>query len=265
MRAITHFFCASLILSALTSCSNALYFYEADKISLTVEARPDSSQPVQGNFGLKQRIALVVPPMNSNCKTEPPLTDQDQDCEQEALSAITSFRFKKSPGGLLDIGPVSIKTAFITGKAASDLENSRGAAIAAATAIIGTKPFNSSGVDISIMRNIISVLEKDTENTQAEKLLAQLNALGKIIVPSNYPVTLYRVTLVPASALSNLKIFKDINTIIQLSGGINDALTYWAQLRDSVKLLKDVLNAPTKYNFNGKIPDEPLITSGLNE
>lgn len=59
MRTIICFIYSGIILLILSSCSNALYFYETDKISLTLEARPDSTQPVQGNFGLKQRLALV--------------------------------------------------------------------------------------------------------------------------------------------------------------------------------------------------------------
>ncbi|MEI7995314.1 MAG: hypothetical protein WCH01_10475 [Methylococcaceae bacterium] len=86
----------------LPSCSNALYFYETDKISLLVEARPDSSQPVQGNLGLKQRVALVTP--------------ATKNVEGDALSSINSFRFKieEEPG----FNPVTIQSAFITGDAA---------------------------------------------------------------------------------------------------------------------------------------------------
>lgn len=45
----------------LNGCSNALYFYETEKIAMNLEGRPDSSQPVQGSLGLKQRVAIVVP------------------------------------------------------------------------------------------------------------------------------------------------------------------------------------------------------------
>jgi len=89
----------------LPSCSNALYFYETDKVSLTVDARPDSSQPVQGNLGIKQRVALVTPATKS--------------LVEDALSSISSFRFKiaEEPG----FNPVTIQSAFITGDAASCL------------------------------------------------------------------------------------------------------------------------------------------------
>ncbi len=105
----------------LPSCSNALYFYETDKISLLVEARPDSSQPVQGNLGLKQRVALVTP------STKNP--------EGDALSSINSFRFKieEEPG----FNPVTIQSAFITGDAASCLNQNEAATAAKIVALSG--------------------------------------------------------------------------------------------------------------------------------
>ncbi len=87
------------------SCSNTLYFYETEKISLTVEGRPDSTQPVQGNLGIKQRAVLIVPPRATG----------------EALSAISSFQFTKSPGGVFNFGPVTIRAALVTGEAATNL------------------------------------------------------------------------------------------------------------------------------------------------
>lgn len=50
--------------TALVAGCNAVYFYETDKISLTVEARPDSTGPIQGNLGVKQRVVAFVPESN---------------------------------------------------------------------------------------------------------------------------------------------------------------------------------------------------------
>ena len=106
------------LLSLLTACSNALYFYETEKISLTLEARPDSSQPIQGNIGIKQRIALITPEIG----------EKNGKVDGEALSSISSFRFKVAPdpaanGAFFNgFNPVLIRTAFITGKAASGLK-----------------------------------------------------------------------------------------------------------------------------------------------
>ncbi|MGH8601504.1 MAG: hypothetical protein ACREXR_01595 [Gammaproteobacteria bacterium] len=98
----------------LTGCSNALYFYETEKIAMSLEGRPDSSQPVQGSLGLKQRVAVVAPPEDPDTMTG---------AKSEALSMISSFRFRKDPGTLRDIGPVTIQTAFVTGKAAKCLDH----------------------------------------------------------------------------------------------------------------------------------------------
>ena len=97
----------------LMGCGNALYFYQNERISLTIEGRPDASQPVQGNLGLKQRIAIVTPGLESNGTREP----------GEALSLISSFRFKKESGQLFNLGPVTIRAALITGDAAKDLSD----------------------------------------------------------------------------------------------------------------------------------------------
>lgn len=95
----------------LTGCANSIYFYETEKISLTVEARPDSSQPVQGNLGIKQRVAMIVPKKSD-----------DVGKDGEALSAISSFDFRiKDVSG--EFNPILVRTAFVTGEAASKLYN----------------------------------------------------------------------------------------------------------------------------------------------
>ena len=109
------------LLSLLSACSNTLYFYETEKISLTIEARPDSSQPIQGNIGIKQRIALITPEKG----------EKNGKVDGEALSSISSFRFKVAPdpeanGAFFNgFNPVLIRTAFITGKAASGLKQKK--------------------------------------------------------------------------------------------------------------------------------------------
>lgn len=104
-----------LLCFILPSCTNALYFYETDKISLTAELRPDSTQPIQGNLGIKQRVALVTPSINGQGGGE-------------GLSAISSFRFGMEPQpGLLNLPMITIRTALITGDAASQLNDEQAA------------------------------------------------------------------------------------------------------------------------------------------
>lgn len=110
MHARLRMYVISCLSFLLIGCVSPMYFYETEKISLTVEARPDSSQPVQGSLGIKQRLALIAPKKNLN--------DSNKGNDGEAISAITSFSFKimPKPGNLFD--PLVIQTAFVTGEAA---------------------------------------------------------------------------------------------------------------------------------------------------
>lgn len=102
-----------LFLSLLLSgCANSMYFYETEKISLTVDARPDPSQPVQGNLGIKQRVALVVPKKSN-----------DDTGDGEALSSISSFNFRIIKKDWA-FNPILVQTAFVTGEAAVKLYES---------------------------------------------------------------------------------------------------------------------------------------------
>jgi hypothetical protein len=154
----------------LTGCSNALYFYETEKIAMSLEGRPDSSQPVQGSLGLKQRVAVVVPPEVPDTMT----------AKSEALSMISSFRFHKDPGEerRFDIGPVTIQTAFVTGKAAKSLEQPEAGEIARAIAqapVIG-KAISTEGEIADI---ILSNLDKPDRKTARQDLKDLLRARCK--------------------------------------------------------------------------------------
>ncbi|MFH0343327.1 MAG: hypothetical protein ACHBNF_14655 [Chromatiales bacterium] len=146
----------AIALTWLTGCSNALYFYETEKIAMSLQGRPDSSQPVQGSLGLKQRVAIVAPP-------------EDPDTMGEALSMISSFRFRKDPGTLRDIGPVTIQTAFVTGKAARSLDppQAKQIARAIAQAQVVSEPIST---DVEIADDIISRLKKPEREDDLERL-----------------------------------------------------------------------------------------------
>lgn len=129
----------------LNGCSNALYFYETEKISLTAEARPDSSEPVQGSLGVKQRVALVTPRMTKK--------------QGDALSSISSFSFKITPEAGTPFNPVLIQTAFITGDAAANLS--------ATDAQNAAQAITLEGVDISpaskLAEQIVSTIDDDND------------------------------------------------------------------------------------------------------
>lgn len=102
---------------------NALYFAESAKVALSVEARPDASQPVQGSFGGKQRTVVVAPPVAA---------------DRESTAMISSFRFGREPKAGSLFGPIEIHTALVTGEAARSLnpKQARDAALAIAGAPI---------------------------------------------------------------------------------------------------------------------------------
>jgi hypothetical protein len=122
LRRLAWLLAAGLALT-VTGCTNALYFYETGKISLTVEGRPDSTQPVQGSLGYKQRTAVVAPGR----------VDSTTGGRTDSGSMISSFRF-----GTKD--KISIRTALITGQAARCLSDPEAQQAARAVADVAPIP-----------------------------------------------------------------------------------------------------------------------------
>lgn len=316
---------SSCLLLSLTACTNALYFYETDKISLTLEARPDSSQPVQGNFGLKQRIALVTPSIKKNSteghitllafclkenKEEPTLTDialatyclnegKEKDDDMaivipclnknkeeltiddtvlttyclnqykgklteeggEAISSIASFRFTKEPGAFGDIGDVTIKTAFITGAAAANLNHD---AIGAALAIVGDNKARNIDASISALTNAFDMMTADTTNTRAQELVAQLNSIGQFIIPDEYPLTLYHEVPNLSSELIELKEEHKVATSTSaITRDVAGVAIYLDHLDNAVKVLERAILTPNKYSLGGQTLNNPVSLAGL--
>jgi hypothetical protein len=136
---ITKYFITFFLVIWLTGCGNALYFYETEKISLTAEARPDSSQPVQGSLGIKQRVVLIAPKKSKH---------------DDAVSSISSFNFKTFDKEW-DFNPVLIQTAFITGDAAKNLKPNEAQAAAKAITLNGIKPPNTEDTNKNTAEKIV--------------------------------------------------------------------------------------------------------------
>jgi hypothetical protein len=114
-----------VFLGALTGCApHAVYFYETEKMSMTLEARPDPSQPVQGNLGLKQRVILVAPRKtnenaNSTAKDRTDSTPKSKSESGDSASVLSSTRFSKTPvEGSVRVGAFLIQSVLLTGDAA---------------------------------------------------------------------------------------------------------------------------------------------------
>ena len=104
----------ALLCASLAGCTNSIYYYQSDKFGLGVEGKPDATQPVSGTFGFKQRVVAIVPPKD-------PVKAGEEAPHEEAMSLISYFDFKlkDKPGTMLD--PLTVNTALITGRAASEL------------------------------------------------------------------------------------------------------------------------------------------------
>jgi hypothetical protein len=229
-----------VLVGCLAGCSNALYFYETEKISLTLEARPDSSQPVQGNLGVKQRVVLIAPKKNEN---------------EDALSAISSFSFKIIPKPDTIFNPVLIQTAFITGEAASSLKELE--AQLAAQAIALDQANLSVGTNITLMRNIVNSLDKNSK--QDQKHIDLLNGLGRSVVPEKYPVPIFGL-----DGSGNLDIASGKNSDVTYTD-INSALSYWGELDGSSQKIISALNKPGQYKFQEIPVSNEMIKNGLQK
>jgi hypothetical protein len=183
MQTIKKYSIALCLASFLPGCTNALYFYETEKISLTAEARPDSTQPAQGSLGIKQRVVLIAPKKNDN---------------DDALSAISSFSFKIIPEAGTPLNPVLIQTAFITGDAARGLDSIQAQNAAQAIALDGVKTSETEENAQSIVNDIkndsdrntlkqITAQNFDTLSDQDFENILRITGLGK----ENYPRTLH--------------------------------------------------------------------------
>lgn len=182
MCARLRIYMATCLSFLLIGCANPpMYFYETEKISLTVEARPDSSQPVQGSLGIKQRLALIAPKKNQNDSSKG---------VGEAVSALSSFSFKISPEKNNLFDPLLIQTAFITGKAASDLTVPEAVFAARAITLKGSEIENMDTHAECVFNNAVNVIpnkldllkeivKKDNSKSFSDKDWNNLIDIGK--------------------------------------------------------------------------------------
>ncbi len=158
----------------LTGCANSIYFYETEKISLTVEARPDSTQPVQGNLGIKQRVAMIVPKKSN-----------EDGKDGEALSTVSSFDFRiKDDENFFQFNPILIRTAFVTGEAADklyDKENSSNSKAPGVAKVLSSydQALKEIKVESKQLDEIIAHVAKDPNSIDSGKLDELINKAEK--------------------------------------------------------------------------------------
>jgi hypothetical protein len=182
------------VLGGVGGGCNTIYFYETEKVSLTVEGKADASEPVAGNIGYKQRVVAVLPGEKSQ-----QLTDSEQklldgsaagkselvkDLEKkeagEAVSLISYFNLTKSPTGKLFDDPVEIRTAFVTGSAALALSDQQAADVARAMTDRDLDEF-SDVVTLLDTVNLILNQSMYADDPEAKEIRAGLAKLGRYV------------------------------------------------------------------------------------
>lgn len=276
---------AACMLTLGGGCSNAVYFYETDKISFTAEGRPDATSPVSANLGIKQRVALVVPggdpaqrtgvdpqykpqaPVSTTPApgadvaphapdTAPPngplsVPDNAQvqtgaESRRDAVNVISYFNFSKEPprpGTPWKDDRFVIESAFVTGRAASELSGEEAAN--AAVAITGRPTLTAT--DYAAFYRLYRILKSDDSRTDSEeKLLTALDDLDRT-VPQVYPVSVFVVTTMPGPDGANVQAIRvdhaadsPVRTDADSVGYVL-VNAYLAELNASAERLKDVL------------------------
>jgi hypothetical protein len=264
--------------AALAGC-NAVYFYETDKISLTVEVRPDSTGPVQGNFGLKQRVVAFVPKRNgepatpaerdaalaeaksaipdSAAASRPAASQQERQelkrklaravnavSDSDAMSVLSSMRFHKLPkpdgAPWYKVSHIKIDAALITGAAAGQVANP-GRAI---RALAGQS--NLAGLDrVAALRGVVTALQDaQKRDPRAAEYVRRLDELAPGLIPPEYTVAVYIWSGEDAPPRKD-----KLETRIRRGkrtgrASFDDVLTYWAQVQDTADKLSALPSGP---------------------
>lgn len=121
-----------MCLFVLSACNN-LVFYQAQRVSVTLEASPqDVTKPIQANIGSKTRTFIIAP------QTQKTDTDNAELVSMLGYGAATLLDYGKgtkapanTAAGLVDgnqqitaqmgMEQMTFKTAFVSGQAAKDL------------------------------------------------------------------------------------------------------------------------------------------------
>lgn len=111
----------SIIFSIIiTGCSNAVSYHHSERNSIALEFRTtEPQQPLQGNIGVKTRTALVTPGLNNIADQ----TNTKKSGPGESLSVISDFSFKREKVDGFSFGKTTIKSAFITGIPAKEMQS----------------------------------------------------------------------------------------------------------------------------------------------
>ena len=290
MRLVLAVICLASV--ALLGACNAVYFYETDKVSLTVEVRPDSTGPVQGNFGLKQRVVAFVPKRNGKPTTTPereqamgeakrvlsdPATTQpaaagnpeaerqvklelvkalNRMSDSDAMSVLSSMRFHKlrKPDGApwYEVAHITMDAALITGGAARIVANPARSIGALSGQLSGSGSLTPLAALESIYRSL-----QQANTPQAAAIVGDLDALSQSL-PQTYPVNIYTWA---DQNMTQLQTGPDKGDAVQRQS-FADVTTYWGQLNSSIRRLSEAVAKQQQFDVDG-VQVNPLMKAGL--
>jgi hypothetical protein len=236
----------------LGGCTNSIYFYETEKISITLEGRPDGTSPVSGNIGVKQRVVAFGPPKSVGESEE----------GEDAVSLISYFAFDKTDAGTFH-DPIVIETALITGDAAVSLSDEERKAAFAAFAAYSTRDFSDLMALAGLAYDLLETRGGFEATDEAGAVRARLNELGRT-VPDQAEFQRYSWQP-PNIVISALPAVQD--------SGFARVRRYRGELADSISNLRAALAAIGKSGWqnvqiNGTtvtFDPTPLLDSALKE
>ena len=263
--------CLAFVAGGCTS----VYFYETEKVSLTLEGRPDPTAPLSGNLGLKQRVVLIAPaartknplaaPASAPENGSEPKTDAEKAASLkalaekaglfgkgsggDALSVINSFRFQihaKEPGQVFP--RMTIDGALITGEPASSLGQAATTRAIGALSGVDVSPVVSN--DIAVLRLMFSGLKTlqsqaspgSAQRSNMDELMSSLNRLDDL-APATYTVLMFDSI---ENGQFKARPGKALNDPVRGEKGFDRVLTYWADLDLSITRLQDLRDDAAK-------------------
>lgn len=231
-------------------CANAVMFSEVDRVSITAEGRPDSSQPVSVSIGLKERVVLVAPTGESNgafgaaegtkeryLGGVPTGATQSLLRAGEAVSVISSFEFRQTEDPALTRwfdDKIEIRSVFITGAAARNLTQKQSTAAAGAISLakLTTTDFALVGIAYG---NLNGDLARPDLKTRLDELV--------VLLPKSCEVELYAEKPMPPGTELVVEKVAAEGAPLDASSRFVALIAYWKRLAASEAALARVLAA----------------------
>lgn len=164
-------------------CAQAVFFHESTKVAIAAEYKPDPSEPVSANFGLKRRIVAVVP-------VQDPDVDRRKENKGEALSLVSRFEIRGKLRNNAGDEPLTIVNNFASGTAARLLTARRNETVTTKTAngVQNIKATGDPQAKVDALLNTELGAEKETLATKATKAKRKRTSRVSNLLESELPI-----------------------------------------------------------------------------